>query len=235
MTSCLLMPIRSTGGDYSEPMEGFPPDEELVARLREGDEDAFALVLDGWSGGMLRVARSFVSTEESAAEVVQETWLAVIEGIGRFEGRSSLKTWIYRILTNTAKRRGSREHKVVPLSSVGTSTGASPDSGPTVDPDRFSPPGDPFPGHWWEFPAAWPTPEQGVISTEVRCRLEAALDELPDRQRVVITLRDVEGYASEEVCELLEITAANQRVLLHRARAFVRGKLEEYYTQEVSS
>lgn len=225
MTS-LLMPIRSTGGGYSEPMEGFPPDEELVSRLREGDEEAFALVLDGWSGGMLRLARSFVSTEASAAEVVQETWLAVIEGIGRFEGRSSLKTWIYRILTNTAKRRGTREHKVVPLSSA--------EDGPTVDPARFRSAGDPFQGHWWEFPLAWPTPEQGVLGSEVRTLLSAALAELPDRQRVVITLRDVEGYASEEVCELLEISAANQRVLLHRARAFVRGKLEEYYTQEVS-
>ncbi|GAA1571496.1 sigma-70 family RNA polymerase sigma factor [Kribbella sancticallisti] len=209
-------------------MEGFPPDQELVARLQDGDEDAFALVLDSWSGGMLRLARSFVSTEESAAEVVQETWLAVIEGIGRFECRSSLKTWTYRILTNTAKRRGTREKKVVPLSSA-------EDNGPTVDPARFRPAGVPFPGHWWEFPPAWPTPEQGLLGAEVREMLSAALAELPDRQRVVITLRDVEGYASEEVCELLEISAANQRVLLHRARAFVRGKLEEYYTQEVSS
>ena len=244
MTSGLLMAFRSTGGDYAEPMEGFPPDEELVARLRDGDESAFALVLDCWSGGMLRLARSFVSTEASAAEVVQETWLAVIEGIGRFEGRSSLKTWTYRILTNTAKRRGAREHKVVPLSSVsaGTGDGAAPGGrgggaadAPTVDPARFRPAGDPFPGHWWEFPLAWPTPERGALASEVRGLLEAALAELPERQRVVITLRDVEGYASEEVCELLEITAANQRVLLHRARAFVRGKLEEYYnTQEVS-
>lgn len=210
--------------DYAEAMEGFPPDEELVVRLRAGDEDAFALVLDAWSGGLLRLARSFVSTEASAAEVVQETWLAVIEGICRFEGRSSLKTWVYRILTNTAKRRGTREHKVVPADT----------DGPTVDPARFQPAGGPFPGHWWEFPAAWPTPEQGLLSSEVRAELSAALAELPERQRVVIILRDVEGYASEEVCELLEITAANQRVLLHRARAYVRGKLEEYYTQEVT-
>jgi RNA polymerase sigma-70 factor (ECF subfamily) len=206
-------------------MEGFPPDDVLVERLQSSDETAFGLVLDSWSGGMLRLARSFVSTEESAAEVVQETWLAVIEGIGRFEGRSSLKTWVYRILTNTAKRRGTREHKVVPLSSV------DHDSGPTVDPSRFRPPGDPFPGHWWEFPPAWPTPEQGLLGGEVRSRLADALEQLPDRQRIVIVLRDVEGYASEEVCDLLEISQANQRVLLHRARAFVRGKLEEYYKE----
>ena len=209
---------------YAEPMEGAPSDDVLVARLRDGDETAFALLLDGWSGGMLRLARSFVSTEESAAEVVQETWLAVIEGIGRFEGRSSLKTWVYRILTNTAKRRGSREHKVVPMSSVD-------DSGPTVDPSRFRPDGDPFPGHWWEFPPAWPTPEQGLLQGEARTHLAAALAELPARQRVVIILRDVEGYPSDEVCELLAISQANQRVLLHRARAFLRGKLEQYYKE----
>jgi RNA polymerase sigma-70 factor (ECF subfamily) len=206
---------------------GLPPDDVLVARLRRGEESAFALVLDHWSGGMLRLARSFVSTEESAAEVVQETWLAVIEGIGRFEARSSLKTWVYRILTNTAKRRGIREHRVVPLSSID-------DSGPTVDPSRFRPDGDPFPGHWWEFPALWPTPDQGLLRHEVQAWLAEALAELPDRQRVVITLRDVEGYPSEEVCELLGISKANQRVLLHRARAFVRGKLEKYYDQEAT-
>lgn len=212
---------------YAEPMEDLPADDLLVARLRDGDEAAFALLLDRWSGGLLRLARSFVSTEASAAEVVQETWLAVIEGIDRFEGRSSLKTWVYRILTNTAKRRGLREYRVVPLTSVD-------DSGPTVDPGRFRPAEDPFPGHWWEFPAAWPTPEGGLLLTETRKRLAAALAELPDRQRLVITLRDVEGYSSEEVCELLEITRANQRVLLHRARAFLRGKLEEYYDQEAT-
>ena len=204
---------------YAEPMA----DDVLLERLRTGDEDAFATLLDGWSGGMLRLARSFVSTEESAAEVVQETWLAVIEGIDRFEGRSSLKTWVYRILTNTAKRRGVREHKVVPMSSVD-------DSGPTVDPSRFRPAGDPFPGHWWDFPAAWPSPEQGLLSGEVRAYLTEALAELPERQRVVVVLRDIEGCPYDEVCELLGITPANQRVLLHRARAFLRGKLEDYYS-----
>ena len=204
---------------YAEPMA----DDVLLERLRTGDEDAFATRLDGWSGGMLRLARSFVSTEESAAEVVQETWLAVIEGIDRFEGRSSLKTWVYRILTNTAKRRGVREYKVVPMSSVD-------DSGPTVDPSRFRPAGDPFPGHWWDFPAAWPSPEQGLLSGEVRAYLTEALAELPERQRVVVVLRDIEGCPYDEVCELLGITPANQRVLLHRARAFLRGKLEDYYS-----
>ncbi|WP_329477983.1 sigma-70 family RNA polymerase sigma factor [Kribbella sp. NBC_01484] len=200
-------------------------DDALLERLRAGDEDAFGALVDGWSGGMLRLARSFVSTEESAADVVQETWLAVIEGIDRFEGRSSLKTWVYRILTNTAKRRGVREHKVVPMSSVD-------DSGPTVDPSRFRPAGDPFPGHWWDFPPAWPSPEQGLLTAEVRTHLTDALAELPERQRLVVVLRDVEGCPYDEVCELLGITPANQRVLLHRARTFLRGKLEEYYRRE---
>jgi RNA polymerase sigma-70 factor (ECF subfamily) len=207
-------------------MDDLPVDDVLVRRLCERDESAFALVLDRWSGGMLPLARSYVSTEESAAEVVQETWLAVVEGIDRFEGRSSLRTWVYRILTNTAQRRGSREHRMVPREDLG---------GPTVDPQRFQSAGQPFPGHWWEPPPLWPEPESGMLKEEVRGLLVAALEELPERQRVVIALRDAEGWPADEVCELLDLTAANQRVLLHRARAFVRAKLETYYTQEETS
>lgn len=214
-----------TAPHYDDAMAALPADDVLVERLRAGDEDVFALLLDRWSGGMLRVARSFVSTDESAAEVVQETWLAVIEGIDRFEGRSALRTWVYRILANTARRRGTREHKVVPMSSVG-------DSGRTVDPSRFRPPGDPDSGHWWDFPPSWPSPEQGVLTAEVRACLSDALAELPERQRLVVVLRDIEGCQYDEVCELLGITAANQRVLLHRARAFLRGKLDGFYFKE---
>jgi RNA polymerase sigma-70 factor (ECF subfamily) len=202
-----------------------PPDDVLVARLRARDEAAFALVLDAWSGGMMRLARSFVSTNDSAAEVVQDAWLGVIEGIAKFEGRSSLKTWVYRILVNTAKRRGAREVRSVPWSSL---PGAA-DAGPTVDPSRFQGPGEPYPGHWREFPAVWPSPEQETLAGELRALVAAAVALLPDRQRIVITLRDVEGYGSDEVCSILEISAANQRVLLHRARAFVRSRLEAYY------
>jgi RNA polymerase sigma-70 factor (ECF subfamily) len=212
-----------------------PPDEVLVERLRNGDDAAFGLLLDAWSSGMLRLARSFVPTPETAADVVQETWLAVVQGIGSFQGRSSLRTWVYRILVNTAKRRGQRERRVVPMSSF-----ENDDSGPTVDPARFQGPQEPYPGHWREFPPAWPapsSPEQKALDGEVRGVLAEALELLPERQRTVITLRDVEGYESDEVCAMLEITAANQRVLLHRARAFVRGRLEQYYasvSQEVS-
>jgi RNA polymerase sigma-70 factor, ECF subfamily len=206
-----------------------PPDAELVARLRARDDAAFALMLDAWSGGMARVARSIVSTHASADEVVQDAWLAVIQGIGGFEGRSSLKTWVYRILVNAAKRRALREGRQLSWSPV-----AGEDDTPSVDPARFGGPGDRFPGHWLVFPAPWPSPEQDMLAGEVQERVEAALAELPERQRVVITLRDVEGYGSDEVSSILEISAANQRVLLHRARAFVRGKLEEYFVASTS-
>lgn len=194
-----------------------------MTRLRARDEAAFALLVDQWSGGLLRLARSFVSTEASAAEVVQETWLAVVRGIDGFEGRSSLKTWVYRILTNTAKRRGARERRTIPLSSL-------EGDGPTVDPDRFQGPGEPFPGHWREFPQVWPSPENAALAGEIRDHLTAAVADLPERQRVVLTLRDIDGCTSEEVCAVLGISAANQRVLLHRARAFVRGRLDGYFT-----
>ncbi len=207
-------------------MTALPPDDELVGRLRNGDDAAFALVLDAWSDGLLRLARNFVSTHDSAAEVVQETWLAVIRGIDRFEGRSALKTWVYRICVNTARRRGVREHKIVPMGVL-----TDEDEGPTVDPSRFRSPGEPWSGHWREFPAAWPDPERQALTGEVRARVAEALERLPARQRIVITLRDVEGYGADEVCALLEISAANQRVLLHRARAFVRGELERYFAE----
>lgn len=207
-----------------------PSDAELVARLRGRDEAAFALVLDAWSGGMTRVARSIVSTHASADEVVQDAWLAVVQAIGTFEARSSLKTWVYRILVNTAKRRAMREGRHVSWSLI-----PGEDDTPTVDPARFGGPGDPFPGHWLAFPAPWPSPEQNMLAGEVQAQVEAALAALPERQRVVITLRDVEGYSSDEVCSILEISAANQRVLLHRARAFVRGRLEEYFVASAAS
>jgi RNA polymerase sigma-70 factor, ECF subfamily len=207
-----------------------PRDAELVARLRDKDEAAFALVLDAWSGGMARVARSIVSTHASADEVVQDTWLAVIQSIATFEARSSLKTWVYRILVNTAKRRALREGRHLSWSLV-----PGEDDTPTVDPTRFGGPGDQFPGHWRAFPAPWPSPEGDALAGEVHEHLESALAGLPERQRVVITLRDVEGYSADEVGSILRISAANQRVLLHRARAFVRGKLEEYFAASAGS
>ncbi|GAA4971230.1 RNA polymerase sigma-70 factor (ECF subfamily) [Nonomuraea thailandensis] len=195
---------------------GLPPDDVVVRALRAGDEAMFAALLDTWSRGMLRVARSYVSTDHSAEEVVQDTWLAVIDGIDAFEARSSVKTWVFRILVNTAKKRGVRESRTLPWSAFGQGGGPFGDFGAAQ-------------GGQAGFAAAWPTPEGEALAAEVRVLIAEALGRLPPRQRVVITLRDVEGCTSDEVCEILEITAANQRVLLHRARTAVRGWLADYY------
>ncbi|MFI6095089.1 RNA polymerase sigma factor [Lentzea sp. NPDC051213] len=194
-----------------------PSDDVLVAGLRSGDEATFTSVLDTWSASMLRLARGFVSTDASAEEVVQDTWLAVIRGVHGFQGASSLRTWVYRILVNTAKKRGVKEKRTIPWTSV------EPDGGPTVDPSRFRGADDEYPGHWREFPEPW------VLDGEFRAVVGRALDELPERQRAVVALRDVEGHTSEEVCAMLEISPANQRVLLHRGRALVRTRLEAYF------
>jgi RNA polymerase sigma-70 factor (ECF subfamily) len=208
-------------------MQPFQGDADLVQGLRDRDEAAFLFVVDSWSAGMLRLARSFVSTDESAKEVLQDTWIAVLAGIGSFEGRSSLRTWVCRILVNAAKRRGDRESRVVPWSSWQPDTVER--DGPTVDPSRFQGEDGAYPGHWREFPQPWPTPDSAVLAAEFKTTLNRALEQLPARQRMVITLRDVEGYAAEEVCTIMAITAANQRVLLHRARASVRAALDTYF------
>ncbi|HEX3296666.1 MAG TPA: sigma-70 family RNA polymerase sigma factor [Nocardioides sp.] len=197
-------------------------DRALVARLRDGDEQTFADLVDGWSGWMLRLARQHVQTQSLAEEVVQETWLAVLEGLDRFRGESALRTWVYRILLNQAKRRGVRESRSVPFASL-----APEEQGPTVDPQRFQGPAEPHPGGWRQFPEEWP--EQVVLTREVHEVVAEALTELPDRQRAVVALRDLDGHTSEEVCELLDISAGNQRVLLHRGRAVVRAHLETYF------
>ena len=200
-------------------------DDAIVAGVRAGDEAVFAQLLNDWSRSMLLLARTFVSTEASAEEVVQDTWLAVIRGIDGFEGRSSLRTWVYRILVNTAKRRGVRESRTLPWSSLG---GADEDRGPTVDPALFRDADDQYPGGWRSFPQEWHSAESSVLDGEVRTTVRAAIDSLPDRQRIVITLRDILGHSSDEVCEMLELSGANQRVVLHRARAAVRTQLASY-------
>ena len=202
-----------------------PPDDVLVAGLRSGDENTFARLLDSWSPAMTHVARTHVSNPDSASDVVQDTWLAVIRGVHGFEGRSSLRTWVFSILTNIAKTRGVRERRTVPWSSMALDDG---DLGPTVEPGLFRGADDDYPGHWRSTPAPWRSPETAALDGEVRSRLRAALDELPPRQRVVVTLRDVEGYSADEVCSMLELSGANQRVLLHRGRAVVRAALEGY-------
>lgn len=174
---------------------------------------------------MARLARSIVSTEESAAEVVQDAWLAVVAGIAGYEGRSSLRTWVYRILVNIAKRRGAQENRGIAWSNP--SNGEH--DGPSVDPGRFRGAGEQYAGHWRKFPAPWPSPEQELLAVEITSQVVAALARLPRLQRIVITMRDVEGCNSREVCSILDISAGYQRVLLHRARASVRGWLEDYF------
>jgi RNA polymerase sigma-70 factor (ECF subfamily) len=202
-----------------------PEDALLVEGLRAGDEAAFAAVMRMYGRGMLRVAEMYVSSRAVAEDVVQEAWVGVLRGIGRFEGRSSLKTWLYRIVANTAKTRGVRESRSVPFSSLGDG-GDGGDEG-TVDPDRFIGSGERFPGHWAVPPQAW-APEGRLLADETLEVVERAIDKLPPAQRAVITMRDVQGFTSEEVCNALDLTETNQRVLLHRARAKVRSALEEY-------
>jgi RNA polymerase sigma-70 factor (ECF subfamily) len=198
-----------------------------VAALRAGDEQAFASLIEELGPSMLRVARMYVSTRAVAEEVVQETWLGVLSGIERFEGRSSLKTWIFRILTNIAKTRGQRERRTVPFSALGRPNG---EAEPAVDPSRFLPPDhERAPGHWLAKPDLWP--EERLLADETRGVVEAAIERLPPAQRAVISLRDLDGWSAEETRNALELTETNQRVLLHRARSKVRQALEDYFRE----
>jgi RNA polymerase sigma-70 factor, ECF subfamily len=223
----LVVPATAESADGE-----LPADSVIVARLRQRDEAMFAALIDAWSPGMLRAARVFVADEHAAQDVVQETWLGVLRGIATFEGRSSVRTWAYRILLNRARTRGARDARTV---ATGTLTPTDEDRGPTVPPHRFRGTGEPYPGHWRSHPPAWPSPEDRVVAAETRRLLARALGGLPERQRIVVTLRDVEGYSSDEVCALLQVTAANQRVLLHRGRAALRAALATYLTGEVVS
>ena len=204
-----------------------PADARVVDALRQRDEVAFARLLREHQAGLLHVARIYVSSAAVAEEVVQETWLAVLNGIDRFEGRSSLKTWIFRILTNIAKTRAQREGRTLPFSALERPDGVPE---PAVDPDRFLDPEHPrWPGHWASKPTAWP--EERLLEAETRATIERAIEALPPAQRAAISLRDVEGWSSEEVCNALGVSETNQRVLLHRARSKVRRALEEYLSE----
>lgn len=204
-------------------------DADLVAALRAGDEQAFASLVDRHYGVMLHVARGFVATREAAEDVVQETFLGVIQGIDRFEGRSSLRTWMFRILVNRARTRGEREGRTRPFSSLA----AGPDDEPVVDPDRFVAEGR-WAGFWSAPPSAAHVPEASVLVAELGDRLTTVIDALPPAQRTVLELRDMKGFTSAEVCDLLDISEANQRVLLHRARSKARAALEHYLEAGVS-
>jgi RNA polymerase sigma-70 factor (ECF subfamily) len=203
-------------------------DAQVVERLREGDEETFRVLVQTHQASMLRVARLYVRSHASAEEVVQETWLAALRGVDRFEGRASLKTWLFRILVNIARTRGVRDARTVTFSDVARSEASGDEV--AVDPSRFQGTEGAQPGHWGaNAPEPWRlSPDRGVLRDELLSHLQEALAKLPESQRVVITLRDVEGWTSREVCNALEISKTNQRVLLHRARIKARRALNEY-------
>lgn len=200
----------------------------LVQALLRGDQAAFSDLVRKHHPAMLRLASAYVPTRAVAEEVVQDAWIGVLRGLDGFEARSSLKTWIFRIVVNRAKTRGQQERSSVPFSSVeGTDVDA-----PTVDPDRFFPLGDESEGGWASAPASWESiPEERLLSGETLARVRESIERLSPNQRRVITLRDVEGWTPAEVRAVLEIGEVNQRVLLHRARAKVRGDLERYFDE----
>jgi RNA polymerase sigma-70 factor (ECF subfamily) len=207
------------------PQVGVQQELELLDRLRAGDERAFAQLVDRCHATMLAVAQAHVRSRASAEEVVQEAWVGVIRGLDGFEGRSSLKTWILRIVVNTAKTRGVREARSVPFASLA----AEGEGEPAVDPDRFRGPADPYAGGWKAFPASWHRlPEETLHQREVLGVIVATISALPPAQRAVIRMRDVEGCSPEEVCAALDVSEGNQRVLLHRARSRVRAALEQH-------
>jgi RNA polymerase sigma-70 factor (ECF subfamily) len=200
----------------------------LVEALRRGEEAAFITLMERYHTALLRLAQLYLPERSLAEEVVQETWIGVLHGIRQFEGRSSLKTWIFRILMNRAKTLAQREGRSIPFSALPGS--GEEDDEPTVVPERFLPADHPrAAGHWVSFPPRWEDlPEERLLSLETRGRIQQAIEKLSPTQREVITLRDIDGWTSEEVCDFLNISQANQRVLLHRARAQVRQSLEDY-------
>jgi RNA polymerase sigma-70 factor, ECF subfamily len=207
-------------------------DDALVARLRAGDEDAFRELLDRYDAPLRRVARTYVATDSAADEVVADTWLGVLKGIDRFEQRSSLKTWIFRILMNIARTRGTRDKRSIPFSSLGPED----DDAPTIAPERFQGPDGRYPGHWAAFPTRWHDhPEVRAVGHETLAVVQDALEMLPPAQQEVVRLRDLEGWTSAEVCNALGLTETNQRVLLHRGRAKLRAALERYFDEAKSA
>ena len=211
-------------------MDSPTSDDDLVARLRAGDEAAFRELINEFDAPLRRVARTYVATDAAADEVVQDVWVGVLRGIGRFEQRSSLKTWIYRILLNIARTRGVRDRRTIPFASLGDAD----NEGPTFDPDRFQTASGRDPGHWSQFPMRWHDhPEVRAVGHEMIAVVRTALSTLPGAQQEVVRLRDLEGWTSIEVCNALDITDTNQRVLLHRGRAKIRAALESYFESAV--
>ena len=205
-------------------------DEQLVEALRRGDEAAFAALVDELNPALLRLAMAHVPSRAVAEEVVQDTWLGVIKGIDRFEGRSALRTWIFQILLNNARTKGVREKRVLPFAAFRRRAEEGAD-GPAVDADRFQGRRSDSPGAWSRPPAEWSSPEERLATEEARDVMLKAIAALPPRQREVLTLRDILGYSAEDARNALDVSETNQRVLLHRGRSKVRAELERYFEE----
>ena len=206
-------------------------EQKLIASLRAGDEKAFERLVDEWSPALLRTALAYVPSRAVAEEVVQDTWLGVLQGLARFEGRSALRTWVFQILLNNARTRGQRERRTIPFASLRRRDEDGKDE-PTVDADRFQGRRGEQPGAWASPPGEWDAPEEKLATAETRLKMLEAIADLPLRQREVLTLRDIQGWSAEETCNALELSESNQRVLLHRARAKVREALERHFEEQ---
>lgn len=226
------MVLQEAGEFQANTTATSPRENQLIQALRTGDETAFVSLLEQYDASLLRMALIYVPNLAVAQEVVQETWLAVLRGLNQFEGRSSLKTWIFRILIHCAQKRGQRESRSIAFSALAVFEVDSAVS--EEEEEQFLPDTHPQqPGHWASFPRSWEhVPEERLLSQETLLYLRQALDGLPRRQREVIVLRDIEGWTSDEVCHFLEVSETHQRVLLHRARSYVRRVLAEYLQEE---
>lgn len=209
--------------EHDDLKPGTMTDAQVIEALRRGDEAAFTSLVDRYHRSLVRLANVVVHDRAIAEDVAQDAWMGFLLSLPRFEGRSSVKTWLFAILQNCARARSRGEGRAITFSDAGLEFAGAP----SVHPERFQAEGQRWPGHWADPPEAWP--EEHALGDEVRQCIQRAVDRLPRRQRLVVTLRDIEGWSSDEVCAALGVTEGNQRVLLHRARSAVRGELERYF------
>jgi RNA polymerase sigma-70 factor, ECF subfamily len=227
----MLVPTMDSRRAHSLEHKAASDESELIESLRAGDEAAFVILVERYNASMIRVARIYVGDSAMAQEVAQEAWLGVLRGLDRFQARSSLKTWIFHIVLNCARARHSRERRSIPFSAAAEALTEGAE--PAVDPSRFRGPDDPYHGGWTSFPPGWgQAPEQRVLSGEVRQLIDAAVEQLPPAQREVVVMRDVQGWTADEVCQILQVSESNQRVLLHRGRSKLRCALAHYLAGE---